>query len=63
MTDDLVHWERGLLGAYISGQLGQDEAELVAKHLRCCPECQQEKESLLAVYELLKWYIDKGGDI
>jgi anti-sigma factor RsiW len=63
VTDDLVHRERGLLGAYVLGQLDQDEAELVAKHLRSCPSCRQENESLLATSELLKMYIDKGGDI
>ena len=63
MTDDLVHRERGLLGAYVLGRLDQDEAELVAKHLRFCLSCRQETESLLATSELLKMYIDKGGDI
>jgi anti-sigma factor RsiW len=63
MTDDPIHRERGLLGPYLLGQLDQDEAELIAKHLRQCPSCQQEHESLLNMSELLKWYIGKGGEI
>jgi anti-sigma factor RsiW len=63
MTDDVVHRERGLLGAYLLGQLDQDETELVARHLRWCSSCQQEHESLLSTSELLKWYIGKGGEI
>jgi anti-sigma factor RsiW len=61
MTD--VHRERGLLGAYLLGQLDQDEAELVAKHLRRCTSCRLEHESLIYTSELLKWYVDKGGDL
>lgn len=63
MTDDPIHRERGLLGAYVLGQLDQDEAESVARHLSGCPKCRQENENLLATSELLKWYIEKGGDI
>jgi anti-sigma factor RsiW len=63
VTDDLIHRERGLLGAYILDKLDPDEAELVAKHLRQCVSCQQEHQSLLATSELLKWYIDRGGDL
>jgi len=63
MTDDLAHRERGLLGAYLLGQLDQDETELIANHLHWCPSCRQEHESLASTSELLKWYVDKGGDL
>lgn len=63
MTEDVVHRERGLLGAYLLGQLDQDEADLIAKHLRRCASCRQEHESLSSTSELLKWYVDGGGDI
>jgi anti-sigma factor RsiW len=63
MTHDPVHRERGLLGAYLLGQLGKDETELVASHLGRCPSCRQEHESLVSTSDLLKWYVDKGGDL
>jgi anti-sigma factor RsiW len=63
MTDDVVHRERGLLGAYLLGQLDQDEAELIAKHLHRCQSCRQEHESLVSTSDMLKWYIDQGGAI
>jgi len=63
VTDDPVHRERNLLGAYVLGQLDPDEADLVAAHLAGCVTCQQERETVLATSELLKWYVDKGGDI
>ena len=62
MTDDLIHRERGLLGPYVLGQLDQDEAELIAKHLHQCPSCQQEHETLLSTSDLLKWYVSEGGE-
>lgn len=58
-----VHRERGLLGAYLLGQLDDDEAELVAKHLHRCASCRLEHESLVNTSDLLKWYVDKGGDL
>jgi hypothetical protein len=61
MTD--VHRERGLLGPYLLGQLDQDEAELVAKHLRWCVSCRHEHESLISTSDQLKWYVDRGGDL
>ena len=63
MTHDPFHREHGLLGAYLLGLLDQDEAELVARHLRRCSSCRQEHESLVSTSELLKWYVDKGGDL
>jgi len=63
MAEDVVHRERGLLGAYLLGQLDQDEAERIAKHLHRCSSCRYEHESLASTSELLKWYIDQGGDI
>lgn len=64
VNDDApLHRERFLLGAYAAGLLDPDEAELVARHLAGCLSCQVEHEKVLATSDLLRWYVDRGGDI
>jgi len=58
-----IRRERGLLGADVLGQLDTHETDQVTHHLTLCPACREELHTLRATSELLRWYVDHGGDI
>lgn len=48
---------RELTGAYALGLLSEDEREILAAHLRACPECAQEADELIATVRTLPYAV------
>jgi anti-sigma factor ChrR (cupin superfamily) len=52
--DPDCHVVGAVLQAYLDGELGPEDAELVAEHLRFCERCQIESATVVRVVEAIK---------
>jgi anti-sigma factor RsiW len=52
--DPDCHVVGAVLQAYLDGELGPDDAELVAEHLRHCERCEIESATVARVIEAIK---------